>query len=153
MTYLSGGGGGYKVGVGLCEWSSCGRYLASRCDNLPTTVWLWDVSSLRLAALLVQTSPVRSLAWDPALPRLALVTGQSSLHLWTPLGALISRVPQVLRGEMEAVTELSWAGEGRALWLSGSRHVLLCRLEKGGRETAETESDLDLEPSREETSS
>ena len=92
-----GGGGGFKVGVGLSEWSSCGRYLASRCDNLPTTVWVWDIPSLSLAALLVQTSPVRSLAWDPALPRLALVTGQSSLHLWTPLGALISRVPQVLR--------------------------------------------------------
>ena len=91
-----GGGGGFKVGVGLSEWSSCGRYLASRCDNLPTTVWVWDIPSLSLAALLVQTSPVRSLAWDPALPRLALVTGQSSLHLWTPLGALISRVPQVL---------------------------------------------------------
>ena len=149
----SGGGGGYKVGVGLCEWSSCGRYLASRCDNLPTTVWLWDVTSLRLAALLVQSCPVRSLAWDPALPRLALVTGQSSLHLWTPLGALISRVPQVIRGDMEAVTDLCWTEDGRSLCLSSSKHLLTCRLVKTGQETAETESDLDLEPSREETSS
>ena len=141
------------MGVGLCEWSSCGRYLASRCDNLPTTVWLWDITSLRLAALLVQSSPVRSLAWDPALPRLALVTGQSSLHLWTPLGALISRVPQVLRGDMEAVTDLCWTEDGRSLCLSSSKHLLTCRLDKAGQETAETESDLDLEPSREETSS
>ena len=60
---------------------------------------------------------------------------------------------QVLRGDMDAVTDLCWAEGGRSLWLSSSKHVLLCRLNKAGRETAETESELDLEPSREEESS
>ena len=91
---------------------------------------------------------------DTSLPRLALVTGQASLHLWTPLGALISRIPQVVRGDMEAVTELCWTEGGRSLCVSSSKHVTTCRLTKSSsQETAETESDLDLEPSREETSS
>ena len=143
-------GSSCRLGVGLCEWSRCGRYLATRCDNLPTTVWLWDVLSLRLAALLVHTEPVRSLAWDLSLPRLALVTGQSSLYIWSPLGALVSRIPQVVRGDTEGVTEVSWAMAGGSLCLGNSRHVLLCKVTANQQD--DTESDLDLEPSREETS-
>ena len=79
-------GGQVKVGVGLLEWSSCGRYMATRCDNLPCVLWLWDLERVRLAALMVQKEHIKDAAWDPLLPRLAAVTGGGSLYLWTPPG-------------------------------------------------------------------
>ena len=43
-----------KVGVGVCEWSAGGRYLATRNDNMPRCVWVWDGETLLLHSLLVQ---------------------------------------------------------------------------------------------------
>jgi len=141
-----------KVGVGLAEWSVCGRYIASRCDNLQTVVWVWDIHNLQLIAMLVHKEGVRSMEWDTVLPRLGLVTGGGGLYLWTPLGAVVGRLPSVQRGEMEGVTELRWNPRGGAIVLSNSKHCVLCKISDQKRREEE-ESDLDLEPSREDSQS
>ena len=145
--------GSVKVGVSVMKWSSDGRYIASKCDNLPTTVWIWDIVKVQLISLLVHSDHVRDLAWDPHLPRCALVTGGGSVYIWSPLGALVSRIPSVVRGEVEGVTEVRWGGQSRDLALSNRKHVVLCQLTAETREhRPEDDTDLDLEPSRDETS-
>ena len=143
-----------RVGVAVMRWSSCGRYLATKCDNLATAAWVWDLAAVQLVALLVHMDPVRDLAWDPALPRLALVTAAgTSVHIWSPLGALVARLPSVTRGEVEGVAEVSWGTRSGDLALASRGHVVLCHVsgdKRQGRE--EEESELDLEPSREDTS-
>eukprot|EP00092_Neocalanus_flemingeri_P003731 GFUD01004011.1.p1 GENE.GFUD01004011.1~~GFUD01004011.1.p1 ORF type:complete len:477 (+),score=179.33 GFUD01004011.1:30-1460(+) len=143
--------GTIKIGVGLVEWSGCGRYMGSRCDNLQTVVWVWDMENLKLAAMLVQKEGVKSLEWDPVLPRLGVVTGGGGLYLWTPLGAVVGRIPPVHRGEMEGVTELRWNSRGGAIAISNTKHTVLCKI-SDQRKREEEESDLDLEPSREDDS-
>ncbi len=61
---------------------------------------------------------MKELRWDPSQPRVAAVTGGSALYFWTPLGALVGRVPPVGRGEMGGVVEIRWNPRGRALALS-----------------------------------
>ena len=53
-------------------------YLATRNDNMPTAVWIWDMSRLELCATLLQIEHVRALAWDPHHHRLAVVTGKGT---------------------------------------------------------------------------
>merc|ERR1712240_727974 len=89
-------GGQVKVGVGLLEWSSCGRYMATRCDNLPSVLWVWDLERVRLAALMVQREQIKGAKWDPLLPRLAAVTGGGSLYLWTPPGTALLQFEMLL---------------------------------------------------------
>ena len=61
----------------LCQaWSGDGMYLATRNDNMPTAVWIWDMSRLELCATLLQIEHVRAVAWDPHHHRLAVVTGK-----------------------------------------------------------------------------
>ena len=148
------GAANIRVGVSVMTWSSEGRYLATKCSNLATTVWVWDLASVQLVALLVHQDPVRDLAWDPALPRLALVTGAgASVYIWSPLGALVARVPSVVRGELEGMTEVSWGKRSRDLALSNRGHVVLVHVSSDKKaRVREVESDLDLEPSREESS-
>ena len=134
-------GGQVKVGVGLLEWSSCGRYMATRCDNLPSVLWVWDLERVRLAALMVQREQIKGAKWDPLLPRLAAVTGGGSLYLWTPpgsallqyemlspscLGAAIARVPCVLRGETGGLGEVSWSPNGKAIALTNANETVCC---------------------------
>ena len=95
--------------------------------------------------------PVRDLAWDPGLPRLALVTGAgASLYIWSPLGALVARVPSVVRGEMEGMMEVSWGRRSRHLALSNRGHLVLVNVSSDKKSrVSEAEPALDLEPNRE----
>ena len=48
-----------KLGVGLMAWSGDGKYLATRNDNMPTAIWIWDMSQLELCATLLQIEQVK----------------------------------------------------------------------------------------------
>ncbi|KAI9726443.1 MAG: hypothetical protein M1828_001265 [Chrysothrix sp. TS-e1954] len=66
--------------------------LASVSSQTPTTVWLWDLTALRLRAVLVQHADVRRLSWHPTRRGLLLIrtagppasdgASSSGLYLW-----------------------------------------------------------------------
>jgi WD40 repeat protein len=80
---------------------------------MPTALWIWDVSHLELAALLLQKDPIRSVAWDPIHPRIALCTGTSQLYMWTPAGACCVHIPL----PQFVVSEIKWNPDGTSLVL------------------------------------
>lgn len=45
-----------RLGVGLMCWSSSGRYLATRNDNMASTLWVWDAEELSLSSLVLQVN-------------------------------------------------------------------------------------------------
>jgi hypothetical protein len=55
-----------KHGVGLMAFNADGSMCATRYDSAPSTVWIWDLCSLKTKAVLVQGAPVRSLMWHPS---------------------------------------------------------------------------------------
>lgn len=118
-----------KLGVGLVAFSPDSRYVATRNDNMPCAVWIWDVANLRLSVLLLQTSPVRELRWDPRQPRLALCTANSRLYLWSPAGCVSVTVPVEASGF--TVQRLVWHPDGKSLALVGSTHFCVCYLQDG----------------------
>lgn len=81
------------MNAGRLSWSADGQYLASRNDNQPHTLWIWDIANSCLAVALVLRTPVMALVWDPNESRLAVVTGGSCLYLWTPRGASCVHLP------------------------------------------------------------
>jgi len=138
-------------GVGISEWSKCGRFLATRCDNLSNVVWLWDIETCLLVSVLVHRESVKKVAWDPEQPRLGLLTGGGALYLWTPVGTVVARVPPVHRGEMGGMNDIVWNPLGGSLslsCLSGGQTVLCQVSDKTEDGNKTTDSDLDLEPSR-----
>lgn len=110
-----------KQGIGLLAWSTDSHYLLARNDNMSTVLWIWDISRLELAALLIQKEPIRAAAWDPVYPRVALCTGSSHLYMWTPAGACCVNVPL----PQFVVSDLKWNPEGTSLLLK-DREALCC---------------------------
>lgn len=110
-----------KLGVGSVAWSHDGSYIATRCDSMPTAVWVWETSRLELASLLLQARPVRSAQWCPASNRLVVSTGDSKLYLWTPEGASCVHIP--LPGFRAA--GLAWHPGGESLVLT-ARDAFCC---------------------------
>lgn len=112
-----------KLGVGVVVFSPDSRYVATRNDNMPCVVWIWEVASLRLSVVLLQANPVREIKWDPVQPRLAVCTSNSKLYLWSPAGCVSVTVP------VEAnftVQRLCWHPSGKSLVLIGSTHFCVC---------------------------
>ncbi|TPX40671.1 hypothetical protein CcCBS67573_g10611 [Chytriomyces confervae] len=72
-----------KKGVGLCEFSCTGRYLASKNENMPNVLWIWDLTTLSQVALIQQLSAIRSVAWNPVRPGVCAIScGNNYVYLW-----------------------------------------------------------------------
>lgn len=116
-----------KLGVGTALFSPDSRYVATRNDNMPNVVWVWDVVNLRLGVVLLQTSAVREVKWDPVQPRLAVCTANNKLYLWSPAGCVSVTVPVVEANF--TVQRLAWSPSGKSLALIGSSHFCICYTE------------------------
>lgn len=75
-----------KQGISLMSFNADGTLCATRDDSTPSTVWIWDVRSLKPCATLIQFSMIKSLQWHPHDPsRLLIQTTHDSptLYLYT----------------------------------------------------------------------
>lgn len=62
-----------KQGISIVSFNHDGTLCATRDDSTPTTVWIWDLRSLRPRTILIQYSPVKSLLWHPLDPHTLLI--------------------------------------------------------------------------------
>jgi WD40 repeat protein len=105
-----------RIGIGLMGWSHDGRFLATRNDNTPHALWVWDVSSTGLLAVLVLTQPVRALAWAPQEHLLAAVAGADvGVVFWSPAEGARSRGV----ASLVQLSALEWAADGGTLLVAG----------------------------------
>ncbi|XP_048096649.1 WD repeat-containing protein WRAP73 [Alosa alosa] len=115
-----------KVGISSLAFSADNRYLATKNDNMPTCVWVWDMQRVGLQAVLEQASVVRCFVWDPRRPRLAMCTANNKLYMWSPAGCVSVRVP--VEGCFQ-VLSLLWHCSGDSLILIGKDQLCLCYME------------------------
>ena len=114
-----------KFGVGNIKFSYDNSYIATQNDNMPNSVWIWDVVKLCLSVVLMHSATVKDLQWDPVQPRLALCTNTNKLYIWSPGGCVTVNVPT---DPPLNVQRIQWDPAGTALVLTGSSHFCLCYL-------------------------
>ena len=112
-----------KLGVGTIAFSPDSRFIATRNDNMPNVVWIWDVPNLRLSVALVQTGQVKEMKWDPTQSRLAVCTANGKLYLWSPAGCVSVTVPVETNF---TVQRMNWHPSGTSLALISSTHFCVC---------------------------
>lgn len=115
-----------KIGISAMAFSADNRYLATKNDNMPQSVWVWDMQRLSLLAVLEHASPVRCFAWDPRTPRLALCTGNTKLYLWSSTACASIKVP--VEGSFQ-VQSLFWHRTGSSLVLLSKDQLCLCYID------------------------
>lgn len=73
-----------KIGVGLLKFNCDGRYLATRNDNMPCVLWIWDIMEVKQIALIQQLAPIQSVLWNPLVPgSLVFTCGGSHVYSWS----------------------------------------------------------------------
>ncbi|CAH8530605.1 unnamed protein product [Heterobilharzia americana] len=118
-----------KIGISFTEFSSDGRFLATRNDNCSNVIWIWSIDRyFSLFSLLIHNSgEVSSVMWDPnCSARLALCTGSDTVFLWTPHGCLAVQSPAHFN---LSISSIGWLSSGDVILLRSDNGFCLCYLD------------------------
>lgn len=97
-------------------FDSSSSLLATKVEDSPSTVWVWDLSATELRAVLLFSSDVTSFRWHSTIPELLLVTCQGGDHngvifIWDPLSSgpkSLDCAEQFPGGTIAAKWQASW---------------------------------------------
>ncbi|CAG0887314.1 unnamed protein product, partial [Cyprideis torosa] len=120
-----------KIGVVMMAFGS--QHLATLNENMPHAIWVWNLATLSLKAVLLQLEPVRCCTWDPhpSETRLALCTGTDKIYFWTPQGCISVRVPNQASSSL-SIGQVSWHPAGGTLLFSSRDTVLISGVSMAG---------------------
>ncbi|KAF5002615.1 hypothetical protein FGRMN_242 [Fusarium graminum] len=104
-----------KAGCSLLAFDASSTLLATRLDDTPTTLWIWDVTAAELRAVLMFHSAV-DFQWHPNTRELLLVTCQDDKYrgvsfVWDPLSEgpkPISLEAHLPNGRITGKTRTAW---------------------------------------------
>lgn len=99
--------------IDILEFSTCGRYLATRHQLYPTTLWIWNVLTDAVEYLLFRNA-ITSVRWDPTSVRLLAFTESSNIFEWTPDSAVCVPTPRRI-----TISDGQWHPYGKTVALCG----------------------------------
>ncbi|KAI1823042.1 hypothetical protein F4861DRAFT_349723 [Xylaria intraflava] len=79
-----------RYSCSLVKFDPSSSLLASRLDNAPSTIWIWDIPTSELRAVLMYHTSVTKVEWHPSQPELLLVRCEGERYsgivfVWDPL--------------------------------------------------------------------
>lgn len=72
-----------KMGVGRVLWSEDSTCVATKSDQMPHNLWVWQTETMKLHCLLSFMQPVRLFRWDSNSCRLAVCTSTNRVYIWS----------------------------------------------------------------------
>ena len=111
------------VGIGLVAWSYDSSTIATRNDNQPNIVWIWDIKSLETIAILHHLQPVKNMHWSPRTMHLVICTASPRIYIWSKGGASICDIP--FENMEFNVMKVKWSPNGQSLLVFDKNHAIL----------------------------
>ncbi len=125
-------------GVSVIAFNSDGTLLATRNDFIPTTVWIWSLSTGTAIDVLIHHSPVKHITWHPSQSDLLLIhcaIPEPAVHLWKTTW----HVPRILMlplprtgGRLEASWLKSSSADTFSLMISSAHQFTTARISSDG---------------------
>lgn len=125
-------------GCNFAKFDCSSSLLATRLEDAPGTIWIWDISSSDLRAVLMYHSNVTKLEWHPMQPEHLLMRCEgdsygSLVFAWDPLshGPRSVDLAHRLPGATSSKTYATWLGatsESPAFFFSDSATCIMVSL-------------------------
>ncbi|KAI1808428.1 hypothetical protein F4811DRAFT_238539 [Daldinia bambusicola] len=126
-------------GCNFAKFDCSSSLLATRLEEAPGTIWIWDISSSDLRAVLMYHANVTKLEWHPMQPELLLMRCEgdsygSLVFVWDPLSHgprsvdLAHRLPGSVNNSKMYATWLRKTAESPALFFSDSATCMMASL-------------------------
>lgn len=105
-----------KIGTNILAFDASGTLLATRAENMPTTIWIWDLATRVLKTAMIQHAPVAKLSWHPYINELLMIRCEGDecrglVHLWEPTWdspKVLDFSSQVPEGKLLGKTVARW---------------------------------------------
>lgn len=102
-------------GCSSAQFDASSNLLATKLDDAPTTLWIWDLAAAELRAVLVFHSTI-DCQWHPTIQELLLITHPDETHrgppfVWDPLSngpRPVSLQDQITSGKLVSKTRGAW---------------------------------------------
>ncbi|CCF40568.1 WD40 domain-containing protein [Colletotrichum higginsianum] len=135
-TRTANGGPDAKPAPTLSSFDASSGLLATTLEDWPSTVWVWDLASSELRAVLIFHSNIAGFSWHPTQREVLMVTNEGDSYaglvfVWDPLSDgprtvdFGARLPETKVMGKPQVSWLEWAGDAAVLLLGDGRHHLL----------------------------
>eukprot|EP00127_Corallochytrium_limacisporum_P005907 Clim_evm52s214 gene=Clim_evmTU52s214 len=148
------------MGASVVAFDPAGEYLATVEQRFPLCVWIWNLKTLSLCALMKLKQSVRAVAWSPLPPSqsvsegveiggkatpstrlqpltsLAVVTGGNCVYFWKSSGATSVELPLFDDGKLLQANRLQWSHDGTKLVAADRAKSALCYVGSDLRTTA-----------------
>ncbi|OIW33584.1 WD40 repeat-like protein [Coniochaeta ligniaria NRRL 30616] len=158
-----------KTGVSSVFFDASSGLIATRLDDAPSTVWIWDIQASELRAVLLFHSEVQSVKWHPTSRETLLIRCDGDLYngivfVWDPLSEgprTIDFTSHLPDRKVVGRSQASWLclddSETPSLFFSDGQNYVLASVAEsdqdvpywqggGGGEAQRQESPLELVP-------
>ncbi|RDW84717.1 hypothetical protein BP6252_02307 [Coleophoma cylindrospora] len=131
-----------KSGTIAMAFDASGTLLATRTEDFPTSVWIWDVTTKILRANLILHAPVAKMTWHPKINELLMLRCEGEetkglTHLWDPSWEsprIIDFASQLPGGKLIGKSIASWLNVDAVypvIFFSDSQDCLLTSISDG----------------------
>ena len=132
-----------KTGTNILSFDNSGTLLATRTESMPTTLWIWDIVTRTLRAVMIFHAPIAKATWHPTMDELLMIRceGEESrglVHLWEPSWSsprIINFASQLPAGKVIGKTVARWLNvelSKPAIFFSDSQDCILALVVDGG---------------------
>jgi hypothetical protein len=121
------------------SFDTSGSLLATKTENMPTTIWIWDLGTRILRAAMILHAPIAKATWHPTIDELLMIRceGDESrglVHLWDPSWVsprIIDFTAQIPGGKVIGKTIGRWLNAqsaSPAIFFSDSQDCILASI-------------------------
>ncbi|PQE19550.1 wd40 domain-containing protein [Rutstroemia sp. NJR-2017a BVV2] len=130
-----------RAGTNALSFDVSGTLLATKVEDMPTTVWIWDVGNRSLRAVLILHAPIARIAWHPSITELLMIRcegeeNKGRAQLWDPsweMPKIINFGTQVPEGKIIGKSIVRWLNIDHifpSLFFSDSQDYILASLSR-----------------------
>ncbi len=128
-----------KTGTNMMAFDTSGNLLATRTEEMPTTMWIWDVSTRILRAVLILHAPIVKAIWHRQIDEFLMIRCEGEearglVHLWDPSWQhpqIIDFAAQIPGGKVLGKTIARWLNVPHshpAIFFSDSQDCILASI-------------------------
>ncbi|KAH8663636.1 hypothetical protein BGZ60DRAFT_379621 [Tricladium varicosporioides] len=125
-----------KTGTNILSFDNSGTLLATRVEDMPTTIWIWDIGTRILRAVIILHASIARITWHPTIDELLMIRCENEesrglVHLWEPsweVPEIVDFTAQIPGGKVIGKTISRWLNSesaSPAMLFSDSQDCLL----------------------------
>lgn len=117
-------------------------FIATKTDNIPNVVWIWQVSNLSLYSVAVQLKPVRQFSWSPKEHLLSILTENNKVYIISPKDASVCPILTDSNVNL-SLNRLVWSSDGKSFIVGDRSYMFIGCPVIGNEDEKEDESKIE----------